>query len=107
MMKPLLTLLCSCAFSLAHSQDFTYSFSGRLSIDELERLKDSLLKFPITTHSIILKPELARGYLVFSYEAIPNGDRIQIFSLVDIKKILMEFELVPEDCAIHFSSEKL
>ena len=103
MLKPLLTLLCSCYFTLAYSQEFTYTFSGKLSIDDLMRLKDSLSQFPIDTHNITLKPEQELGYLIFSCEETPLGDDPNIFSLTDIKSTLIEFGLIPQLCDEHFN----
>lgn len=103
MIKPLLTLLCSCYFTLAYSQEFLYSFSGKLSVDDLMRLNDSLSRFPIDTHNITLKPEQELGYLIFSYMEIPLGDNPNIFSLTDLKSTLMEFGLVPQQCDAYFN----
>ena len=102
MLKPLLTLLCSCTFTLVYSQEFSYSFSGKMSIDELLRLKDSLSQFPINTYNITLKPEQELGYLNFSWEEIPHGENPNIFSLEDIKRTLLEFGLIPQQCDAYF-----
>ena len=103
MLKPLLTLLCSCTFTLANSQEFSYSFSGKISLDDVMRLKDSLSQFPINTCDIKVKPEQELGYLIFSYKEIPLGDNPNIFSLTDIKRTLLEFGLIPQQCDIYLN----
>ena len=105
MLKPLLTLLCSCALNLAYSQEFLYSFSGKLSVDDLVQLKDSLSQFPIDTFNITLKPEQELGYLIFSCKEIPLGDNPNIFSLTDIKRTLLEFGLIPQQCEAYFNTK--
>ncbi len=106
MLKPLLTLLCSCALTLAYSQEFTYSFNGNLSIDDLVRLKDSLSQLPISSDRIALKQEQEVGYLTFYCEENTNGENTSLFSLVDIKKTLIEFGLFPQQCTMHFNKQK-
>jgi len=98
MLKPLFTLLFGCALTLAYCQEFRYSFSGKLNTDDQIHLKDSLLQFPINTYNITLIPEKELGYIIFSWEDIPHGDNSNIFSLVDIKKTLLEFGLIPQQC---------
>lgn len=106
MLKPLLTLLCSYAIALVYSQEFTYSFSGKLSENDLVRMKCALLQFPISDCIITLKPAQDLGYLVFSFEENPNGDNPNDSSLTDIKKTLIEFGLIPLLCNNQLNPEK-
>jgi hypothetical protein len=98
MLKPLLTLLCSCAISFLYAQELRYSFNGNLTADELHRLNDTLKQLPIAAHRIHLKPDQSFGEVVFQMEALPHFDSPQLFSSVDIKKILLEFGLFPLGC---------
>jgi hypothetical protein len=106
MLKPLLTLLCSCAFTLAYSQEFTYSFSGKLSEDDAIQLKCALSQFPISDYNITLKPTQELGYLVFRWEENPNGDNPNELSLTNIKKTLIEFGLIPLQCNNQLNPQK-
>ena len=98
MLKPLLTLLCSCAISFLYAQELRYSFNGNLTANELHRLNDTLKQLPIAAHHIHLKPDQSFGEVIFQVESLPYSDSPQLFSSVDIKKILLEFGLFPLGC---------
>jgi hypothetical protein len=98
MLKPLLTLLCSCAISFLYAQELRYSFKGNLTVNELHRLNDTLKQMPVTAHRIHLKPDQSFGEVIFQVEGLPYSDSPQLFSSVDIKKILIEFGLFPLRC---------
>jgi hypothetical protein len=98
MLKPLLTLLCSCAFPFLYAQELRYSFNGKLTVNELHRLNDTLKQMPVTAHRIHLKPDQSFGEVIFQVEGLLYSDSPQLFSSVDIKKILIEFGLFPLGC---------
>lgn len=106
MLKPLLILLCSCASLFVYSQEFRYSFSGKLSVNDLSRLNDSLDRFPFLSHSIQLKSEQAFGELIFHVETGENSDSPPSISLVDIKKILLDFGQSPLNCVVISTSKE-
>jgi hypothetical protein len=106
MLKPLLLLLCSCASLFVNSQEFRYSFSGKLTVNKLSQLNDSLERYPFLSHNIQLKSDQAYGELFFHIDTQENSDTPPPFSLVDIKKILLDFGLCPLNCTVFTKTEE-
>jgi hypothetical protein len=106
MLKPLLILLCSCASLFVFTQEFRYSFSGNLTVNDLSRLNDSLERFPFLFYSIHLKSDQASGELIFHVETQAKSDSSQLFSSVYIKRTLLEFGLCPLNCVVYRKPEE-
>jgi hypothetical protein len=106
MLKPLLILLCSCASLFVYSQEFRYSFSGNLTVNQLSRLNDSLKRLPLLSCSIHLKSDQAFGELFFHLETQENFDSPPLFTLVDLKKIFHDFGLCPLNCIVFTKPEE-
>jgi hypothetical protein len=106
MLKPLFLLLCSCASLFVYSQEFRYSFSGKLTDNELSRLNDSLERYPFLSYNIQFKSFPEFGELIFHVKVPENSDSPPSISLVDIKKILLDVGLFPLNCVVISTSKE-
>ncbi len=106
MLKPLLTLLCSCAISFLYAQGFRYSFAGNLSVNELSRLNDSLEQLPIVAHRIQLKSDQELGEVYFEVEGPTQTDSPPTFSPLVVKRVLLAFGLLPLNCVVQSKTEE-
>jgi hypothetical protein len=97
MIKCLLTILISCSSTLLFSQDYSYSFKGKLTPEKetvlLERIGSTE---GVEYCKLRYKQDSERGEIILSPEKkeVRSEDQ-EVFSPTDIKTILVELELEP------------
>jgi hypothetical protein len=99
-MKNSLLLLFAflCTFT-AFSQNYSYSFEGSLSSDELHSLQVKCDAIPfVSTCKIQYKIEAGRGEVKFRVlSAKERPDKSEQFSPIDMKRVLIEAKVQPLD----------
>lgn len=97
MRKLLLLWMLSLGF-LVNAQDYSYHFSGNLSetaqSDFLKRMEDFHF---YTDIKLRYKNDSQKGELLFTIPAVTGKtEEEQPYSILDVKKLLISFDLVPD-----------
>lgn len=99
----MIKIIITCSFcifnSLLFSQNFAYSFQGSLSIEDQNRITKEVLDVRgISTCEMKYKNDSQRGELLFYVkEEEIRSESPEEFSPVQIKEILIQFQLSPID----------
>lgn len=81
------------------SQDYSYSFNGKIDSDQINLIEQRCSELPeVTSAKLKYKLESEKGEIIIHVEPIKAfGEARQEFSAADFKKILQSFGLTPLD----------